>query len=73
MATLYGMKDIRSHYPFSEATVLADIIERGFPAWKKGGIWVSDTDMIKEWVVKKIAGAKFDELANSRPGKKRGR
>ena len=49
MAGLSGMKDICKHCNRSEATILAWIRTRDFPAVKITGSWESDTEAIDEW------------------------
>jgi hypothetical protein len=60
MPGLYGMKAIRGFYPFSESTVLRDIRDKDFPAWKKDGIWISDTELIDDWRKGKVRAAPLE-------------
>ena len=51
---LHGMKDICSHYPRSESTILKLIWTEDFPATKIGGNWVSSKTMIDAWIMTKV-------------------
>ena len=61
MAGLSGMKQICLHCNRSEATILAWIRYRDFPAVKITGSWESDTETIDKWRKKQI-----DEAIKSR-------
>ena len=54
---LIGMKQIRSFYDRSEATILDLIRNEGFPAVKIGGGWESDKLAINKWRREKIAAS----------------
>jgi len=54
MGGLSGMKQITRFCNRSEATILAWIRERDFPACKITGSWESDTELIDQWRKKQI-------------------
>ena len=57
MAGLSGMKCICRHCNRSEATILAWVRLRDFPAVKITGSWESDTEKIDHWRKKQIENA----------------
>jgi hypothetical protein len=71
MAQLSGMKAIAGYMNRSEATTLVLIRDYDMPAWKAGGIWESDTELVDKWRRDRINAAKTGNgEKHSKKGKK---
>jgi len=67
---LIGMRQICAHMQRSESTILRLHLEMGFPMGQIGGIWESDTELIKAWKNKIINGGGDESKSYSKKDKK---
>ena len=54
VTALKGRRNISSHMKMGWDSIMKLHTKQGFPMYKRGNLWISDTEEIKQWHVKQL-------------------